>query len=155
MHLYFIVKLIHILSSTILFGTGKGIAFFMFRSWFVSDVHAKYYAASNTVLGDFLFTTPAVLIQPITGIWLIINTGYPWNAPWLLASYFLYCLVGCFWLPVVYIQIRLKRIAAECLKEGTELPAVYQKLFKIWFYMGFPAFFSVIAIFYLMIAKPS
>ena len=155
MNAYFIIKLIHILSSTILFGTGLGTAFFMFRSLHSKELAAKYYAAANTVLADFLFTTPAVVIQPLTGIWLILHMGFAWNARWLMMTYVLYLIVGCFWLPVVYIQIQLKKIAGICLLQGKELPSRYYKLFNIWFYLGFPAFLGVIAIFYLMIAKPS
>lgn len=155
MYVYFIIKLIHILSSTILFGTGMGTAFFMFRSRYTKELAAHYYAAANAVLADFLFTTPAVVIQPLTGIWLMLHMGFVWNAPWLMWTYVLYLFVGCFWLPVVYIQIQLKKIAGECLLQGKVLPPRYYQLFNIWFYLAFPAFLSVVAIFYLMIAKPS
>jgi uncharacterized membrane protein len=155
MHAYFIVKLAHILSSTILFGTGIGTAFFMLRSYYSSNLEAKYYAATNTVLADFIFTTPAVIVQPLTGMWLILHMGYPWNAPWLILTYAIYFLVGCFWIPVVFIQIKLKNIVGDCLTKGVELPSRYYRLFKIWACLGVPAFISVIIIFYLMITKPS
>ncbi|STX51406.1 integral membrane protein [Legionella busanensis] len=155
MNTYLFVKTLHVISSTILFGTGMGIAFFMFRSKFTNNLHEKYYAIRNTVLADFLFTTPAVIVQPLTGIWLIWLLGYPWNANWLIMSYFLYGLIGCFWLPVVGIQIKLRNILASCIETHSDLPSQYYKLFKIWFFLGFPAFFMLICIFYLMIAKVS
>jgi uncharacterized membrane protein len=151
---YLTIKVLHIISSTVLFGTGIGIAFFMYRSKFSNNLQEKYYAAHNTVLADLIFTTPAVIIQPLTGFWLIWRLGYPWNAPWLLASYCLFLLIGCFWLPVVYIQMELKKILESCFKEKKELPERYHKLFSLWLRLGFPAFLSLIAIFYLMVAKP-
>lgn len=154
MNVYLIIKTIHIISSTILFGTGMGIAFFMFRSYFTDDISQKYYAVKNTVLADFIFTTPAVFIQPITGFWLAWRLGYPLNASWLLISYFMYILIGCCWLPVVGIQIKLRTILKKCLEEEIQLPKLYYQLFKLWIALGLPAFISVITIFYLMVAKP-
>lgn len=152
---YLIIKVVHIISSTVLFGTGVGTAFFMFRSKFTNNVHEQYYAARTTVLADFLFTTPAVIIQPLTGFWLIWKMGYSWNAPWLLATYFLYVFIGCCWLPVVSIQIKLKKILEMCINAQQELPDQYHKLFSLWTLLGIPAFLSIIVIFYLMVAKPT
>ncbi len=154
MDLYLIIKTIHIISSTVLFGTGMGIAFFMFRSHFTDHVNEKYYAIKNAVLADFIFTTPAVFIQPLTGFWLIWRLGYDWHANWLLMSYYLFILVGCFWLPVVAIQIKLRNILKKSLDDNSPLPKNYSQLFKLWLALGVPAFISVIAIFYLMVAKP-
>lgn len=152
---YLTIKTLHIISSTVLFGTGMGIAFFMFRSKFSKNLDEKYYAARNTVLADFVFTTPAVFLQPLTGFWLIWQLGYPWDSFWLLTSYCLYLLIGCFWLPVVYLQIQLKKILEFCIKEKQELPERYHKLFLLWVSLGVPAFLSLLAIFYLMVAKPT
>jgi len=154
MDLYLIVKTIHILSSTILFGTGIGIAFFMFRSWFTDNLQEKLYAARNTVLADYLFTFPAVVMQPLSGIALIHMVGYDWTDLWLMLTYGIYIIAGLCWLPVVWIQIQLKKIVAECLENGTELPARYNRLFKIWFVLGWPAFIGLVVVFYLMVAKP-
>ncbi len=117
MSLYLIVKTLHILSATVLFGTGAGIAFFMFRSVFTDDIHQKLYATRNTVLADYLFTLPAVIIQPITGAWLVWFVGFNWTDTWLLVTYVLYLLAGICWLPVVWVQIQLKQMAlcASCL----------------------------------------
>lgn len=154
MNMYLIVKIIHILSSTILFGTGIGIAFFMWRSSFTQNLQEKYFAARTTVLADSLFTLPAVLIQPATGFWMIWKAGYNLTDFWLLATYFLYLIAGCCWLPMVWIQLQLKKQIEISLQQNTPLPAHYQKLFRWWFALGWPAFMALIAVFYLMVAKP-
>ena len=107
---YLIIKALHILSSAILFGTGIGIAFFMFRSHFTADIGEKYYAARNTVVADYVFTLPAVLLQPLTGAWLVWQGGFDWLDKWLFITYAIYLVAGVCWLPVVWIQIKLKEI---------------------------------------------
>ncbi len=154
MDLYTAIKTLHIISSTIVFGTGIGIAFFMFRSWFTNNIQEKLYAARNTVLADYLFTLPAVVIQPISGIALIHMAGFDWMTYWLVATYVIYIIAGLCWLPVVWIQIQLKNMCIEACENGTELPESYNKLFKIWFLLGWPAFLGLVAVFYLMVAKP-
>lgn len=154
MDLYTAVKTFHILSSTIVFGTGIGIAFFMFRSWFTDNIQEKLYASRNTVLADYLFTFPAVVVQPVSGIALIHMAGLDWTAYWLVATYVIYIIAGLCWLPVVWIQIQLKNMCIEASENGTELPERYNKLFKIWFLLGWPAFLGLVAVFYLMVAKP-
>lgn len=154
MDFYFILKTIHIISATILFGTGLGIAFFMLRSFFTENIHEKLYAARNTVLADMIFTLPAVIIQPISGVALIIASGHDWTAPWLVITYTLYGVAGACWLPVVWIQIQLKKMLITSLADKTPLPERYHRLFRFWFILGWPAFTSLIGIFYLMVAKP-
>lgn len=154
MDTYQIVKTLHIIGSTILFGTGIGIAFFMYASHHARNLHEKYFATRMTVLADYLFTTPAVIIQPLTGIWLIINGGYAAHDLWLSLTYGLYILAGLCWLPVVWIQIQLRRMLATAVETGTDLPPRYARLFRIWFWLGWPAFISLIVIFFLMVMKP-
>ena len=154
MDLYTTIKTLHILSSTILFGTGIGIAFFMFRSCFTTNVHEKFYAVRNTVLADYLFTFPAVVIQPMSGVALIYMAGFDWTALWLMVTYIIYIISGLCWLPVVWIQIQLKNMCKEATESGTELPERFHKLFKIWFLLGWPAFVGLVIVFYLMSAKP-
>ncbi len=154
MDVYLTIKTLHIISSAILFGTGLGIAFFMFCSRHAKNLHEKYFAARFTVLADFIFTVPAVILQPLTGVWLILNGGYDPHALWLSLTYGLYVLAGLCWLPVVWIQIQLKHILAACIKKDTKLPARYHQLLRIWFWLGWPAFLSLIVIFYLMVTKP-
>ena len=155
MDLYLAVKTLHIISSTILFGTGIGIAFFMFRSWFSDNIDEKLYAARNTVFADYLFTFPAVVIQPLSGIALIYIAGFDWTAFWLMATYVIYIVTGLCWLPVVWIQIQLKKMCIEAAENGSGLPERYNRLFKIWILLGWPAFLGLVVVFYLMVAKPT
>jgi len=154
MDLYFYIKALHIVSSTILFGTGIGIAFFMFRSLSTDSLPEKLYAARNTVLADYLFTFPAVLLQPITGLWLAHMAGFDMDVYWLQLAYLLYLFAGLCWLPVVWIQKQLKNMLIESIEGSMNLPARYHRLFKIWCALGVPAFLSLMCIFYLMVAKP-
>ena len=154
MDLYTAIKTLHILTSTILFGTGIGIAFFMLRSWFTKNVHEKFYAARNTVLADYLFTFPAAVIQPVSGVALIYTAGFDWTSQWLMTTYVIYVIAGLCWLPVVWIQIQLKNMCKDASENGAELPQRYYTLFKLWFALGWPAFGGFIVIFYLMVAKP-
>lgn len=154
MDLYTAIKTLHILSSTVLFGTGIGIAFFMFRSWFTGSAQEKLYAARNTVLADYLFTFPAGVIQPLSGLALIHMAGFDWTAYWLVATYVIYLVAGLCWLPVVWIQIQLTNMCIEASENDTELPERYNRLFRLWFLLGWPAFLGLVAVFYLMVAKP-
>lgn len=151
---YFIIKTLHIMSSTILFGTGIGIAFFMFRSYFTDNIQEKLYAARNTVFADYIFTLPAVIIQPVTGFWLVWQGGYGWMDLWLTITYTIYIISGLCWLPVVWIQIQLKKMTEKSVETGEPLPELYHKLFKIWFLLGWPAFTGLVVVFFLMVMKP-
>lgn len=154
MDLYSLIKTLHVLSSTVLFGTGLGIAFFMFRSWHVRNIDEKFYAARNTVLADYVFTFPAAVIQPVSGIALIYIVGFDWSSLWLVVTYVIYVIAALCWLPVVWIQVQLKNMCKYAAENGTELPERYYTLFKLWFLLGWPAFLGFIVIFYLMVAKP-
>ncbi|HYF34270.1 MAG TPA: DUF2269 domain-containing protein, partial [Prosthecobacter sp.] len=74
---------------------------------------------------------------------------------WIALSIALYILTGAFWLPVVWMQMRMRDLARHAVATGAELPPLYHRLFWTWFVFGFPAFGSVAAIFWLMIAKPA
>ena len=154
MNIYLIVKTIHIISSTVLFGTGIGIAFFMFRSYFTDNLHEKLYAARGTVIADYIFTFPAVITQLITGAWLVWKSGYNWTDLWLIITYAIYMIAGLCWLPVVWIQVRLRNILIECVTNQSTIPENYFRLFKIWFLLGWPAFIGLVVVFFLMVAKP-
>jgi uncharacterized membrane protein len=150
-----LIKVLHILSATLLFGTGLGTAFQMWSTHKGSDVAAIARVARQVVWADWLFTTPAVIAQPVTGLMLIYALGYdPWE-PWLLAVYVLYALAGACWLPVVWIQLRVRDLARAAADSGTPLPAAYYHLMRWWFWLGWPAFGAVIAIFWLMVDKPA
>ena len=150
----FILKWAHIVSSTVLFGTGLGTAFHGLASNLRGDLRGIVVANKNVVLADWIFTSPAVVVQPVTGVLLALEEGFPLDAPWLLASVGLYVFVGCCWLPVVWLQIRMARIAEGCLSSGASLPPIYRRYFGWWFALGWPAFIAMLAIFWLMVAKP-
>jgi len=149
-----IIKLIHILSSTILFGTGIGSAFFMFMANRRKDIHGIYFATRHVVIADWLFTAPAVIIQLLTGLWLMKTAGYEHSEKWIMWGLGLYFFTGTCWLPVVWIQIKMRDMAKTALETGTELPAHYWKLDKCWITLGSLAFPAVMVIFWLMVTKP-
>lgn len=154
MDLYLTIKVLHILSSAVLFGTGLGIAFFMFRSRYTENLQERYFVASHTVMADYLFTLPAVIVQPLSGTWLIWQGGYDWSDAWLVWSYALYLVAGLCWLPVVWIQLRLKKLTYTALRNGAALDDGYHRLFRYWMALGWPAFASLVLIFILMVFKP-
>lgn len=147
--------LVHVLSAAVLFGTGAGIAFFMVAAHHTRDARTVAAVARIVVLADFVFTASAVVVQPVSGAGLIALAGWRWNEPWLLAAYALYVLTGACWLPVVWIQMRLKRLAEQAAAEGAALPDAYRRLYRFWFALGWPAFAAVIGIYALMLAKPA
>ena len=152
---YLIVKTLHILSSVLLVGTGFGSAFYMYFANRSRNLAAQVVVARYVVLADWVFTTPTIFLQPLTGFLLVYWGGWPLTAPWLLWSIVLYVLAGACWLPVVWIQIRMKAIAAESLRLGKELPDEYWRFARWWETLGYPAFFAMIAIYFLMVLKPS
>lgn len=149
---YFVLKLVHILSATLLFGTGLGTAFFMWMAHRRGEVAAIAATARHVVLADWLFTTPAVVAQPVTGLLLLDRLGIAWTQSWVLASLGLFAVAGLCWLPVVAIQLRIRAITA--IASGGALPAAYFRLMRWWFRLGWPAFAAVLAIFWLMVRKP-
>jgi uncharacterized membrane protein len=96
-----------------------------------------------------------VVLQPLTGALLADIVGYPILDGWIGLSIVLYIITGAFWLPVVWMQMRMRDLAAVALHAGTPLPRDYHRLFWTWFAFGFPAFAAVLGIFWLMTAKPS
>ncbi|WP_295809675.1 DUF2269 domain-containing protein [uncultured Nitratireductor sp.] len=144
----------HVVGACVLLGTGAGIAFFMFMAHRSRDPVLIAHVASTVVIADFLFTASAVLIQPVTGLWLAFRLGWDLTEGWLVLSIALYVMVGAFWLPVVWIQMALRRLARQAADHNAPLPDRYYRLYRIWFACGFPAFLGVLAIVWLMLAKP-
>ncbi|KTD49936.1 integral membrane protein [Legionella quinlivanii] len=151
---YFLLKYIHIISSTLLFGTGLGSAFYMWRANQSANIEAMRFAARNVVIADWIFTAPAVIIQPITGFWLMAIMHYSITSKWIILSLLLYVITGACWLPVVWLQIKMDQLLKETTLSEKSLPAKYHRYAKLWFILGWPAFFSVLVIFYLMVFKP-
>ncbi len=154
MDLYTLLKVAHVIGAAVLLGTGAGIAFFMLMAHRARDPALIAHTAGVVVLADTVFTASAVILQPVTGAALAHLAGYPLWSGWIAWSLALYVLTGLCWLPVVWIQLRLRDLAREAVATGAPLPARYFRLFRAWFVLGFPAFSAVIAIVWLMVAKP-
>ena len=152
---YFALKFIHVVSSAVLFGTGLGIAFFMWMAHRTGDARTIAATARSVVIADAAFTASAVVVQFLTGAALAAIAGYGWREPWLAAALALYVFVGACWLPVVWIQYHLRDLARKAAATGGALPPRYHRLFGIWFALGWPAFLGVLAIFALMVWKPA
>jgi uncharacterized membrane protein len=155
MEAFLLLKAVHVLSATVLFGTGLGTAFHMWMAHRTGDPRAIAAAGRSTVLADTLFTAPAVVLQPASGAALIWLNGHDPVAPWLLATYALYVLTGLCWPPVVWLQIRARDLARAAADAGEPLPAAYGRCMRVWFALGWPAFLAVMAIVWLMVAKPA
>jgi uncharacterized membrane protein len=153
--LIFIFKFLHIIGASVLFGTGLGIAFFMFMANRTGHAGVIAVVARFVVIADLIFTATAVVLQPVTGFALAWAIGLsPGDESWILVSLLLYVLIGLCWLPVVFIQIRMRNLAQEAAVNKEPLPDQYRRLYRIWFVLGWPAFAGVIAIFVLMIWQP-
>lgn len=155
MNLYLTVKWLHIVSSVVLVGTGLGSAYYMFFTNRSRDVAAQAVVTRLVVQADWWFTTPTVLLQPATGLWMAYLAGLPLSTPWLVWSIALYLLAGLCWLPVLWLQIRMAALAQHAALDGTPLPSVYWRYARWWEGLGYPAFVAMVAVFYLMVAKPS
>lgn len=150
-----LLKTLHVLSSTLLFGTGLGTAFHMWRAHCRGDPRTVAAAARSTVLADWLFTVPSGIAQPVTGFALVLLQGWsPWE-PWLVTTYGLYALAGACWLRVALLQMRAARLAQAAAEAGSPLPPAYHRAMQEWFVLGWPAFLGLVLVFWLMVAKPS
>lgn len=148
-----VLRWLHIVGATVLLGTGAGIAFFMVVANRTGEARLIAHVAGTVVVADWVFTATAVVAQPVTGWLLARETGWEMTEGWIVAALALYVVTGVFWLPVVWIQKALRDMA-RAAGEGP-LPARYHRLYRIWFACGFPAFFAVAAILWLMVARPS
>ena len=155
MTLYFLLKFLHLIGAAVLLGTGAGIAFFMLMAHITGRPATVAAVARIVVVADFVFTATAVVAQPITGVLLSHEAGYDLKEGWIVLSVILYVITGAFWLPVVWMQMRMRRLAEAAAETGAPLPAPYYRLFWTWFAFGFPAFTAVLGIFWLMITRPA
>ena len=152
---YLLVKTLHIISSTFLFGTGAGTAFYMVAAAISRDIRAMAVVNRWVVRGDWLFTATTGVLQPLTGFYLIHLAGFPMSSKWIVWSLWLYVLAMACWLPVVWLQIRLRDIASQAARDDTPLPPLYWRYMRTWILLGIPAFFALVIVFYLMVAKPA
>jgi uncharacterized membrane protein len=151
---YLVLKAIHIVSAAVLFGTGLGIAFFKWITDRTENVTAIRAVSEKVVLADWLFTLPAIIVQALTGFALAGLMGYPLSHGWLAWSIVLFILAGACWVPVVWLQIRMRSLARTFERQGLPVPAAYRAYARVWFWLGVPAFAAVALVFWLMVAKP-
>ena len=149
------LRWLHIIGAAVLLGTGAGIAFFMLMAHRTRDPVLIAHTGAIVVIADYLFTALAIVLQPITGVLLAREVGWPLSEGWIVVSAVLYVFIGLFWLPIVWIQMRMRDMAREAVGRQEPLPSQYHALFKTWFSFGFPAFFMLLAIIWLMLARPS
>jgi uncharacterized membrane protein len=154
MMLHFALLYLHIIGAAVLMGTGAGIAFFMLVAHLDGKPVVIAGVARIVVIADFIFTATAAIAQPITGASLALQAGYSLTEGWLLWSIVLYIFTGALWLPVVWMQIRLRELASQAAANGTSLPDEYHRVFWYWCAFGVPAFAAVAIILWLMVAKP-
>ena len=145
----------HVIGACVLLGTGAGIAFFMVMAHRTGNAALIAHTARIVVIADWIFTASAVVAQPITGALLVQALGWSWSEGWLVLSLLLYVVTGAFWLPVVWMQAKMRDLAQEAALANAPLPERYHRLYRAWFLCGFPAFFAVLALIWLMRAQPS
>lgn len=150
-----LLRWLHVIGACVLLGTGAGIAFFMVMAHRTGNAALIAHTARIVVIADWIFTASAVVIQPITGALLVQALGWSWSEGWLVLSLLLYVVTGAFWLPVVWMQAKMRDLAHEAALASAPLPERYHRLYRAWFACGFPAFFAVLAIIWLMRAQPS
>lgn len=151
---YLIAKWLHILSSTFLFGTGIGSAFYMLATSRTRDPRVVAAVVKHVVIADWLFTTPTIVFQPVSGYYLMRLLGVPFDSRWIVWSIALYVLAGACWLPVVWMQVRMRDLARGAAAAGSELPDAYWRYLRWWIALGVVAFVALVIVFYLMVAKP-
>jgi uncharacterized membrane protein len=154
MTLYFFVKYLHVLGAIVILGTGTGIAFFMLMAHRSGDAAFIARTAATVVIADMLFTATAVLLQPVSGGILMMLSSTAFTEHWLMTSLGLYVVAGLFWVPVIFMQIEMRDLARSAVLQNQPLPPRYFALFRRWFVFGIPGFGSVMAILWLMVAKP-
>jgi uncharacterized membrane protein len=148
------MKALHVLSATIFFGAGLMSAFWKFRADQSNDARVVAWAQRQVVLADWIFTVPSGVISPATGLYLVHTYGLPWTTPWVVVSIGGYLAAMLLWLPAAWIQLELKKIARQCVADGSPLPPRFHALNRVWLALGVPAFAASVFIIYAMTAKP-
>ena len=152
---YLFLKYLHLLSLVILVGTGLGSAWYKWMGDRSDDLAGIARINTLVVQADWIFTTPAIILQPLTGLGMMHVLGLPLGSSWITASLFLYGLAAACWLPVVWLQIRMRDLSRAALAANQPLPERYQYYARYWFWLGVPAFLCMVAIILLMVFKPA
>jgi uncharacterized membrane protein len=150
-----VLRWLHVIGATVLIGTGAGIAFFMLMAHRTGDAKLIAHTAAVVVIADWIFTATAVVAQPVTGVLLANALGWKLTEGWLIASMALYVLIGAFWLPVVWMQAKMRDLARAAAAENAPLPDRYHELYRLWFACGVPAFTAILILLWLMLMRPA
>jgi uncharacterized membrane protein len=154
MHLYSLLKTVHVLAAILFLGTGLGSAWYKFRADRSGDLRVIAWCQREIVLADWLFTVPAAVLLPATAVGLVAVVGYPWSTPWILWGLGGYALAGVCWLPAVWLQLRMRRLADEALQRGEPLPPAFHRAARSWALLGVPSFLAALATLWVMVARP-
>ena len=161
LELYNLLKILHVISSTILFGTGMGTAAYMLLAHLRPDLVMRAQAFRQVVIADWLFTTPSAVFQATSGLLMVYIRGYYLQQPayqlhawWVQGSIMGYATAGICWLPVLYLQASMARMLQQAATQQSTLPKRYFIFFRLWFALGVPAFLSLIWVYYLMTTRP-
>lgn len=155
MEVYLLAKWVHIISSTVLFGFGAGTAWYFWNAHRSGDAGLIARVGRMVVRADWIFTGTSGILQPVSGVVLVKLGGYSLTESWLVAAYALYALAFLCWAPVVWLQIRAQRLASMAAEAGMPLGMDYRRTMRLWFALGWPAFLGLLAVFWLMVAKPA
>lgn len=150
---YTALKTLHVLSMVLLFGTGLGSAFYKWMADRSGNVTHMAITNRHVVLADWLFTTPTMIFQPISGIWMTRLLGISLTTPWIAATLALYVLAGLCWIPVVWLQIRMREVSQDAAAHDTKIPESYWRMARTWFWLGVPAFSAMVIIVALMVGR--
>lgn len=154
MNAYLTIKTLHIISATILVGTGFGSAFYLFWVNRSGNIAAQSVVARRVIKADWWLTTPAGIFQPLSGLWLMSQSAWTFSHTWIWLTLALYVFAGLCWLPVLFLQIRMAELAEQALERQTPLPARYRRYQRYWEWLGYPAFSAMVIIYFLMVFKP-
>jgi len=151
--IYLILKLVHIMSSTILFGGGIFAA--LLGTIVFGSRRAKVIAeiGPHIVRVESYLTALSALAQIITGLWMASIAGFSVSTGWLGWALILFCIAGLCWILGVWLQHRMVDLSKTALETDAALPAEYRKLFARWTFLGLPSTAAMIGIFYLMVFK--
>jgi uncharacterized membrane protein len=138
-----------------MFGTGLGSAFYKWSADRSGIISAITHTNRVVVLADWIFTTPTIIIQPITGIWLLYLLNIPFTQGWVVATLVLYVIAGACWLPVVWLQMRMRDLSFEAENCNKPLSSLYYYHANQWFWLGVPAFTALVIVYFLMVFKPA
>lgn len=153
MTLYTLLKLLHILSAMVFFGTGLGTAYFKFRADRSGDLRVIAWTAREVVQADWRFTVPSGILLPLSGGIIVQVVKFGWSSPWIWWALSGYALAGLCWLPAAWMQIRMRDLAEEALAKQTELSPKFHAYARWWTILGFPSFLAAMVVIWVMITK--